>query len=156
MVMFMEFSFDVFTYVSLFSMFVVAMTCYVKRQANYPVTIQRFVTYDMNGCKKMSDAYTYTPLHILNDIYFNAFISICHNNRSSDTNENHVIHYACDDFYRGKFCPFRFIAILGRWWMFFDYSVARDACAMEEASSRNCQITCSLAEQVSFRQGVKK
>ncbi|MCG3083583.1 MULTISPECIES: hypothetical protein [Anoxybacillus] len=64
MVMFMEFSFDVFTYVSLFSMFVVAMTCYVKRQANYPVTIQRFVTYDMNGCKKMSDAYTYTPLHI--------------------------------------------------------------------------------------------
>ncbi|WP_223249812.1 hypothetical protein [Anoxybacillus ayderensis] len=64
MVMFMEFSFDIFTYVSLFSMFVVAMTCYVTRQVNYPISIQRLVPYDANVCMKTSDAYRYMSLHV--------------------------------------------------------------------------------------------
>ncbi|MBB5356090.1 hypothetical protein HNR43_002070 [Anoxybacillus mongoliensis] len=64
MSMFIEFSFDMFTYVSLLSVFVVAMTCYVTRQANHVIFVERFVAYDENGCaKKPSDAYRHILFH---------------------------------------------------------------------------------------------
>ncbi|CUA80377.1 hypothetical protein Ga0061060_10956 [Anoxybacillus suryakundensis] len=61
--MFIEFSFDMFTYVSLLSVFVVAMTCYVTRQANHVIFVERFVAYGEDGCAKLNDAYRHMPFH---------------------------------------------------------------------------------------------
>ncbi len=109
----------------------------------------------MDAARSSRSVFHYADISKLNDIYFDAVISDCYNSGSGYTNENDVIYYACYDFHGSEFCPFGFVAILGRWWMFFNYSVAYHACTMEKIRYRSCQITCSLAEQVSFRQGVK-
>ncbi|ASA96065.1 MULTISPECIES: hypothetical protein [Anoxybacillus] len=55
--MFIEFPLDLFTYVSLFSVFIVAMTCYVTRQAKHPFFVQRFIAHDASDVVMASDMY---------------------------------------------------------------------------------------------------